>query len=272
MPLVCFASPKGGVGKTLLTANVAAELCRLGARVVALDADPQDSLGLHFGLGLFESHGFVAALRRDSDPKAWRSYVWNTACGVGLLPDGRVGLDDALTHAAELVRDPGILTAPLRDMLSDPTLIVVADLPPGTSGALAALAPLSDLMVTTLLVDAMSLAQIPLIESGRFYGAATANALAADRLAYVLNQFDPRTRLGRACYEAAVRHFQHRLVGVLYRDENIPEAVAAQQLICDYVPHSRGAHDVGVIARAIAARLAPSRTAAAALFNGREVA
>jgi cellulose synthase operon protein YhjQ len=272
MPLVCFASPKGGVGKTLLSANVAAELCRLGARVIALDTDPQDTLGLHFGLGLFEAHGYISALRYGSDPRAWRSFVWNTACGVGLLPHGRVSMDATLQQATEMASHPEILAAPLRDMLADPTVIVVADLPPGTSSALASLTPITDLLVTVLLVDAMSLAQIPLVESGRFYGASTANALASDKLAYVLNQFDPRTRLGRACHEAAVRHFQHRLLGVIYRDENVPEAVAAQQLVSDYVPHSKAAHDIGALTRAIAGRLAPSRTAAAALFGGREVA
>lgn len=272
MPLVCFASPKGGVGKTLLAANVAAELCRMGGRVIALDTDPQDTLGLHFGLGLFESHGFASALRYGHDPRSWRSFVWNTACGVGLLPHGRVGMDATLQQATEFAQHPEILAAPVRDMLSDPSVIVVADLPPGTTSALAALVPLTDLMVTVLLVDAMSLAQIPLVESGRFYGSSTANALAADRMGYVLNQFDPRTRLGRACHEAAVRHFQHRLLGVVYRDENVPEAVAAQQLVSDYVPHSKAATDINALTRAIAGRLAPTRTAAAALFGGREVA
>ena len=46
MPLICFASPKGGVGKTTLAANVACELERAGKEVVALDVDPQNALRL----------------------------------------------------------------------------------------------------------------------------------------------------------------------------------------------------------------------------------
>lgn len=272
MPLVCFASPKGGVGKSVLAANTAAELRRLGGRVIALDADPQDTLGLHFGLGLEEARGYIGALQPDADPQSWRGYVWNTACGVGLLPYGRTSMAASLERSTDLAEEPEMLAGPVRDMLADPAVIVVADLPPGASGALAALAPMTDLLVTVLLVDAMSLAQIPMVENGRFYGPGTQAALDEDRLAYALNQYDPRTRLGRACHEAATRHFGHRLLGVVYRDENVPEAVAAQQLVRDYAPTSKAAADIQALSRAIAARLAPTRAAATALFGGPEAA
>jgi cellulose biosynthesis protein BcsQ len=54
MPLLCLASPKGGVGKTTLAANLACGLAGLGARVVALDLDPQNALRLHFGVPLHD--------------------------------------------------------------------------------------------------------------------------------------------------------------------------------------------------------------------------
>lgn len=37
MPLICVCSPKGGVGKTTLAANLAYSLARTGSKVLALD-------------------------------------------------------------------------------------------------------------------------------------------------------------------------------------------------------------------------------------------
>lgn len=40
MPVICFASPKGGAGKTTSAVVLAAELARAGAAVTLIDADP----------------------------------------------------------------------------------------------------------------------------------------------------------------------------------------------------------------------------------------
>ena len=52
MPLICVCSPKGGVGKTTLAANLAYSLARTGSKVLALDFDVQNALRLHFGVPL----------------------------------------------------------------------------------------------------------------------------------------------------------------------------------------------------------------------------
>jgi CO dehydrogenase nickel-insertion accessory protein CooC1 len=44
MRIVAVISPKGGVGKTTVTANLAAELTKSGEHVLALDLDPQNAL------------------------------------------------------------------------------------------------------------------------------------------------------------------------------------------------------------------------------------
>lgn len=69
MPLICFASPKGGVGKTTLAANVASQLARAGKQVMALDLAPQNTLRLHFGVALRDNGGFTKRLLQHPD---WR--------------------------------------------------------------------------------------------------------------------------------------------------------------------------------------------------------
>jgi chromosome partitioning protein len=107
--VVC--SSKGGVGKTAVAANLAAVLARSG-RVLAVDVDPQDSLGRAFGVvaddpaksiaGLVERPAADAgdavrrgALRRDVVP------------GLDLLPS-HPSLDAV---AARLATEGGLTTA-----------------------------------------------------------------------------------------------------------------------------------------------------------------
>lgn len=49
MEIIAVTQQKGGVGKTTSVANFAGAWARGGARVLAIDADPQGSLSLHLG-------------------------------------------------------------------------------------------------------------------------------------------------------------------------------------------------------------------------------
>lgn len=252
MPLICFASPKGGVGKTTLAANIADSLQRSGRRVVAIDFDPQNTLRLHFGIPLTDMGGFTAELPRRPD---WRTCLRETASGVGVLPHGATELRGALGLAAALERDPELLAAPMRAILSDPNLVVIADTPPGPSHALAVLVPMATMVVAVLQAEAISAALIPDIDSGRFLGSGTMAALFAGRLRVVLNEVDLNSRLSRAAADAVARHLGPRLLGAVSRDETLAEALACQKLVQELAPDSRAAEDIRGIARAIEAAL-----------------
>ena len=62
MSLMCFCSPKGGVGKTSLSANVAGVLARIGLRTLLVDLDVQNSLRLHLGVPLSDDRGLASCL------------------------------------------------------------------------------------------------------------------------------------------------------------------------------------------------------------------
>ena len=250
MPLICFASPKGGVGKTTLAANVADALRRDGRRVLVIDCDPQNSLRLHFGLPLGETAGFLAELPRRGD---WRAQLRETPCGVAVLPHGAVDLHGALALANALAQEPELLTAPVSALLADPGLTVVVDTAPGPSQALAALVPLASMVVAVLQAEALSAALIPDVVNGRFLGTGTLAALFASRLRVVLNGVDLDSRLSLAAADAVARHVGPRLLGAVCRDERVAEALAMQQLVLDSAPECRAAGDIRVLARAVAA-------------------
>jgi cellulose synthase operon protein YhjQ len=251
MPLICFGSPKGGVGKTTIAANVAAALTQIGLRVAVLDLDPQNALRLHFGIPLHDSAGFAPAL---ADPMAppWTSFQRQTQWGIGLLPFGQIDATAALALAGSLTRNPERLTQPLQAMLADPGLMVIADTPPGPSEALSAILPYADMLVCVLLADAISIALIPSIESGRAFGPGTQRGVEGGRIRYVLNQFDPQVRLSRATADTLRPYLGARLLGEVRRDEMVAEAAAAQCPLPYFAPVSPAAADIGRIARSIA--------------------
>jgi cellulose synthase operon protein YhjQ len=248
MTLVCFASPKGGVGKTTLAANVANELARSGQRVIALDTDPQNSLRLHFGIPLEDTEGLTRHLAEQPD---WRRYLRGTPSGISLLPYGRSEMAEAIALSVAVAAEPSLLQCPVNEILASPDICLVVDTPPGPSSLLIALLPRTDLVVNVLLVDATSISLIPSVESssGRAAGEPGPD------VGFIFNQFDPRTRLGGVIADAATRHLGDRLLGVVYRDEHVAEAVAAQKLLADYAPASKANHDIAAISRAIQNRL-----------------
>ncbi len=82
---LAVCSSKGGVGKTTTAANLAVVLGRTG-RVLAVDADPQDSLGRAFGVVAKDKDDSLAGLLEspDADPRA--AVRASVAPGVDLLP------------------------------------------------------------------------------------------------------------------------------------------------------------------------------------------
>jgi cellulose synthase operon protein YhjQ len=265
MTLICFASPKGGVGKTTLAANVANELSRGGARVIALDLDPQNALRLHFGVSLHDSAGYTHLLAQQPD---WRDCVHEAAAGVALLPYGSSTMSDALALGIAVAETPALLQRAVDDILASRDVCLVVDTPPGPSSLLAALVPRTDLLITVFLVDATSVSLIPAVERGTSYAAGVPDP-SGPTMGFIFNQFDPRTRLGGVIADAATQHLGDKLLGMVYRDEYVAEAVAAQRLVADYAPASKANHDIAAISRTIQHRLRLPSTSARSHGCGR---
>jgi chromosome partitioning protein len=108
---LAVCSSKGGVGKTTTAANLAVALAR-SSRVLAVDVDPQESLGRAFGVvakGRFDS---LAALVEDPTEEARGMIRFDVAPGLDLLP-----AHPALETAAIQLATTGGLTTSLRRVL-----------------------------------------------------------------------------------------------------------------------------------------------------------
>jgi chromosome partitioning protein len=83
---LAVCSSKGGVGKTATAANLAAALGVRGLRVLAVDADPQDSLGRAFGVVAKGREDSLAGLLEDLDADPRAAVRRDVAPGVDVLP------------------------------------------------------------------------------------------------------------------------------------------------------------------------------------------
>ena len=82
---LAVCSSKGGVGKTSTAANLAAVLARSG-RVLAIDADPQDSLGRAFGVVAKNKDDSLAGLLEDPEANPLAVVRTEVAPGLDLIP------------------------------------------------------------------------------------------------------------------------------------------------------------------------------------------
>jgi chromosome partitioning protein len=82
---LAVCSSKGGVGKTSTAANLAVVLARSG-RVLAVDADPQDSLGRAFGVVAKSKDDSLAGLLEDPEADPRSVVRTEVAPGLDLLP------------------------------------------------------------------------------------------------------------------------------------------------------------------------------------------
>jgi len=241
MILIAVVSMKGGVGKTSTTANLAAAFAaELGdGRVAVLDLDPQNSLHLHFGLGTGLKEGVCRQSLTDAN---WSEVSFPSKFGVTCMPYGEASEPEREAFEVLLSEQPQWVWEQLTRAGFDDDHVVLIDTPPGPSVYLHQAFACVDVAVIVLLADAGSYATIPAMESWIDEISAQRPSLVS---VYVLNQIDSTVSLNRDVSEVLRQHLGKRLARIgIHRDEAVSEALAFQQPVLSYDPHSQATQDV----------------------------
>ena len=232
MSVACFCSPKGGVGKTSLSINVAGVLARSGLRVLVVDLDVQNSLRLHAGIQLADDRGWAHCLVLG---RSIREGVLPAGNNLLVLPFGQVTPPQLHAVTEHLARDGSWLanTVFLEQTRSIPSLHIVI-----------------------LQADATSVSLLPSVESQAFLGRTPEGARRQVR--YVFNLVDMRRKLTRDVTALLRRRLGQAMLGIVNYDDSFGEAVAHQQLVIDRAPTSKAAADVRGLAAAVQGLLVDS--------------
>ncbi|AUG98906.1 cellulose biosynthesis protein BcsQ [Pectobacteriaceae bacterium CE70] len=249
MPLVCVCSPKGGVGKTTIAANLAYSLARGGSKVLAIDFDVQNALRLHFGVPVSDERGYVAKSGEVAD---WGQSILNTKDNIFVLPYGSVTEAQRQAFEHNLEADPQFLRRGLSTLLNYPGMVIIADFPSGPSAALKAMTDLADLHLVVMMADTASLSLMPHIDDNRMIG----QALNQKKGHYLLlNQVDNRRTISNQVSAVVEQRMADKLLGSVHRDENVVEANASQRSIFDVSSVSAAAFDIELIEKRVAGLL-----------------
>lgn len=250
-PIVSVISPKGGVGKTTVAANLAAALARTGEHPLLLDLDPQNAVRLYHRMPLGDERGLAVQTLRG---EPWADALWEGPFGVDCLPYGI--LTEADRRAAEaLIEDDqdwlykGILSLP-----GAHRRVVVIDTPPGGTLYLPHALSVADIVIFVLLPDAASFVTVPTMR--RWLDEFPALYTGDRRAGWLVNRMNAARALCRDVHAALREELGERLIPhVVHFDTAVEEALASQQPVTEYAPESLAARDFRTVAGWLAEQL-----------------
>ena len=224
MTLILCHSPKGGVGTTFLTAQIAMGMAERGHDVLAIDFTWQDSLKLFFGIAPSQE---LPRLGEASDDEM-------VVGGIALLSGHAASTGETFTHALR----PG------QPSPFDDNRVVIADLSSADRRLKALLMPHAALHICAMLPRPGSLVALAKVDP-------EVPTVDLPRTAFILNQVDDTRKLSRHTKLFLGELFGDRLIGAVRRDEEVNEALASFQPIARYAPHSAALGDLKLLAAAV---------------------
>lgn len=238
MKIVTVVSASGGTGRTTVAAHLGAVLAQAGHGALVVDFDPQNAVGLWFGMEPGEHFGIA---RRGIAADELVRYVRRLRAEVPFLPFGACKLEELVAIEDEVAQRADWLRQRLEALTRGAFDYVIVDTPAGfgpfTRQALAH----ADIALAVLSPDAISYATIPMLQD------VVADACEGRPLFrgvfYLLNQIDAKRPLQRDVRAAVLNLLQNAAVPVsLPLDESVREAVAHRRTLYHQNPDSPVLH------------------------------
>src|SRR5829696_1637026 len=190
--LICVLGPKGGIGKTLTSANLAVALALAGKKVTIVDLDLQfGDVGLSLGLVPKRTIFDLVKSGGSLDAEKVEGYLTRHSSGARVLM-APVRPDQASAVTIEFLRE-------LYPVLRQANDYVIVDTPPGFSPEVIASIASSTNVVMVGMLDSLSLKNTKLgLETLELMG------YKRDRIRTVLNRADTNVGVTQADVEAIV--------------------------------------------------------------------
>lgn len=242
---IAVISLKGGTGRTTIAANLGATFAER-LRTVLVDLDPQNSLGLAFGMPVGEALGLAAP---DLNHTSLASLLRSHQAAVPYIPFGRQEPSGVATLEQQLRTDPHWLERKLKQLAPTGYDVAVFDTPARHSPWLAQALALATVVIVVLEACPMSYATLPEVEA---LVAGLEKRPGFRRTYYVLNRVDSRRALSRDVRAALTNVSGDALVeAVLPDDEHVREAMANRTTCVRWAPHSQFAAGLREVATRI---------------------
>ncbi len=240
MTVIAVISPKGGVGKTTVSVNLACTLAQSGNTVRLVDMDPQNALRLHLGADPGDANGLIHQTLQQA---SWYNAEYDSAYGVSFIPYGRASEVERITFESHLAHTPDWLRDNLAALDGGPDVLTIIDTPPGPSVYVQQVLSIANFVLVVMIPDAGSYATLNSIESLLAYYCA--NRADYHGSYYVLNQFNGAFPLNRDIQFVMRNALGDRLAPCpIHRDESFSEALAFQQPARQYAPNSLAVNDL----------------------------
>lgn len=250
--VVCVANQKGGVGKTTTAISLASGMALLGARVLAIDLDPQGNASTGLGVRIDEGDPSTYGVLVDGEPV--EDAIRPTEIDrLDLLPSS-LDLAGAEVELVPAFSREHRLERALGDVRGRYDVILV-DCPPSlgllTINALvAADQVLVPIQCEYYALEGLSqlLRTVELVEANLNRGLEVGGV--------VLTMFDARTNLSQQVADEVRNHFGDLTYStVIPRSVRLSEAPSFGQPIALYDPSSRGARAYNRLSREVTQRL-----------------
>ena len=240
--IVAIINQKGGVGKTTTTANLCHAIAESGARVTAIDLDPQGHLAVSLGVTAQNIGGIDEAMLKE---KTVHQQLITVRDNLQLITAGSKLKE--IEHLADNSSPRGVLLKnALLDGLDDQDFVFI-DCPP-SSGLLVANALIAaDEILIPMASDFLALQGLShLMGTIKRFEKALKRKY---KTLLVMSRYSPNRRISSQVLNVLLTHFPEQILATVIRETALlAECPSFGKTILEYSPKSRSARGFGSLA------------------------